>query len=219
MYRRFGEVFSPKFRGVKQEKIWGINNMKKAVVLFLLCSCISLMAAYQYATKGNEAWLTFDSATTVSFDLGRSGKDKNHENFIDRGEGVADYGWYNLDTGATGSLANGATATFNEGDRIGLYVKDNSGEVFTSTKKVNNSELGSDITWGKSNEVDGSLAIYGGNKGSNGTHEYYVFKVSTANANGKTPSGQPLPGIIATLLVGGGTVVYLKKRKKLYASK
>ena len=193
--------------------------MKKIIALFLLCSCVSLMAAYQYETKGNEGWVAFDSATTVSFDVGRSGKDKDHENFIDRGEGVADYGWYNIETGATGSLANGATATFNEGDRIGLYVKDNDGNVFTSTKKVSIDELGKNITWGKSNEVDGGLALYGGNKGSNGTHEYYVFKVSTANANGKTPSGQPLPGIIATLVVGGGAVVYLKKRKKLLAAK
>ena len=30
---------------------------------------------------------------------------------------------------------------------------------------------------------------------------------------------EPLPGIIATLVVGGGAVVYLKKRKKLIASK
>ena len=48
----------------------------------------SAMAAYQYESKGNQGWLTFDSQTTVAFDLGRGGKDKDHENFIDRGEGV-----------------------------------------------------------------------------------------------------------------------------------
>ena len=194
--------------------------MKRVLLLLFVLSCnISLMAAYQYETKGNQGWLTFDSATTVSFDVGRSGKDKDHENFIDRGEGIADYGWYNLDTGATGSFSNGTAATFNENDRIGLYVKDSNGKIYTSTKSVENSSLGKDLIWGKSDKVDDGLAIYGGNKGSNGTHEYYVFKVSTANGNGKTPSGQPLPGIIATLLVGGGTVLYLKKRKKMLASK
>jgi hypothetical protein len=193
--------------------------MKKIIFLFLLGCSASLMAAYQYKTKGNQAWLTFDSATTVAFDVSRSGKDKDHGNFIDRGEGIADYGWYNLDTGATGSFANGTGATFNENDRIGLYVKDSQGKTFTSTKGTGNAELSGKVIWGKADDVDGSLAIYGGNKGSNGTHEYYVFKVNTANANGKTPSGQPLPGIVATLLVGGGTIVYLKKRKKLYASK
>ena len=194
--------------------------MKKFLLMLVFAGCsLSLMAAYQYEGNGNRGWLTFDSTTTVSLDLGRSGKDKDHENFIDRGEGVADYGWYNLETGETGSFANGSTATFNENDRIGLYVKDNDGKVFTSSQSIGKADLGNDVTWGKSDDIDGSIAVYGGNKGSNGTHEYYVFKVNTVNANGKNPSGQPLPGIIATLIVGGGTIAYLKKRKKLLAAK
>ena len=187
------------------------------LLLFTLCSISTLTAAYQYETKGNQLWLTFDSSTTVAFDLGRSGKDKDHNNFIDRGEGVVDYGWYNLDTNATGSFDNGMSATFSETDRIGLYVKDSNGNVYTSTKAPNSAD--EHAIWGKADDVDGSIALYGGNKGSNGTHEYYVFKVSTANTGNKTPSGQPLPGIIATLVLGGGTALYLKKRKKLYAEK
>ena len=183
-------------------------------VLFLLC--VSAMAAYQYNTKGNQGWLTFDSQTTVAFDLGTTGKDKDHENFIDRGEGVADFGWYNLDTGESGSFKNGMSATFNENDRIGLYVTDNTGNTYLSTTPRSPFE---DDTWGKAKIVDGNLQLGGGNMGSNGTHEFYVFKVNNANASAKTPSGQPLPGIIATLIVGGGTLVYLKKRKKLFASK
>ena len=70
--------------------------------------------AYQINTKGNQGWVTFTSETTVSFEVDRSGKDKDHENFIDRGDGIADYGWYNMDTGAAGSFANGAPATFGE---------------------------------------------------------------------------------------------------------
>ena len=176
----------------------------------------SAMAAYQYESKGNQGWLTFDSQTTVAFDLARSGKDKDHENFIDRGEGIADFGWYNLETGETGSFANGATATFTKDDRIGLYVTDAQGKTFLSTKPASPFE---DDIWGKARVVDGNLYLGGGNMGSNGTHEFYVFKVNNANASGKAPSGQPLPGIIATLIVGGGTLVYLKKRKKLFASK
>jgi hypothetical protein len=192
--------------------------MKKFSSVFaFLFMATAAMAAYQYETKGNQGWLTFDAETTVAFDLARSGKDKDHENFIDRGEGVADYGWYNLDTGATGSLNNGLTATFNENDRIGLYVTDNQGNTYLSTKPRSPFE---DDIWGKAKIVDGNLFLGGGNMGSNGTHEFYVFKVNTTNANGsKAPSGQPLPGIIATLVIGGGTLVYLKKRKKFYASR
>ena len=192
--------------------------MKKFLLIAAVCSlAVSAMGAYQYEKKGNEGWLTFDETTTIGFDLGRSGKDKDHENFIDRGEGVVDYGWYNLDTGATGSFDNGMSATFSATDRIGLYVKDSNGNVYTSTKAPNSAD--EHAIWGKADDVDGSIALYGGNKGSNGTHEYYVFKVSTANTGNKTPSGQPLPGIIATLVLGGGTALYLKKRKKLYAEK
>ena len=54
----------------------------------------------------------------VSFDLGTTGKDKDHVNFIDRGEGIADYGWYNIETGETGSFNNGLTATFKEIDKM-----------------------------------------------------------------------------------------------------
>ena len=193
--------------------------MKKLlfVVMFLVLA-VTVQAAYQYKSKGNQGWLIFDSETTVAFDLGRSGKDKDHENFIDRGEGVSDYGWYNLDTGATGSFNNGLAATFSANDRIGLYVTDNTGKTFMTTKPGKNSPFEDDI-WGKARVENGNLYLAGGNFGSNGTHEYYVFKVNNANASGKTPSGQPLPGIIATLVVGGGAVVYLKKRKKLIASK
>ena len=192
--------------------------MKKFVLAFFLFAftAFSAMAAYQYESKGNQGWLTFDSETTVAFDLGRSGKDKDHENFIDRGEGVSDYGWYNLETGETGSFSNGLTATFSADDRIGLYVTDNQGNTYLSTKPRTPFE---DDLWGKARIVDGDLHLYGGNMGSNGTHEYYVFKVNNTNVSGKKPSGQPLPGIIATLIVGGGALAYLKKRKKLYAEK
>ena len=176
--------------------------MKKVLLLLLfLCLAVSVKAAYQYEAKGNQGWLTFDSDTTVAFDLARSGKDKDHENFIDRGEGVADFGWYNLDTGATGSFNNGLSATFSANDRIGLYVTDSQGNTFLSTKPQKPFE---DDIWGKARVENGNLYLGGGNLGSNGTHEYYVFKVNTANANGgKTPSGQPLPGIIAVLTAGG----------------
>ncbi len=190
--------------------------MKKVVLIsMLMFSVVSVMAAYQYETKGNQGWLIFDSETTISFDLARSGKDKDHENFIDRGEGVVDYGWYNLETGESGSFKDGKSATFSANDRIGLYVTDAAGDTFLSTKPHKPFE---DDVWGKAKVVDGNLYLGGGNMGSNGTHEFYVFKVNASEAS-KTPSGQPLPGIIATLVVGGGALVYLKKRKKLLAAK
>ena len=191
-------------------------KLKLIAVIAAVFSFLTVDAAYQYETKGNQGWLTFDSETTLAFDLERNGKKNDNENYIDRGNGIADFGWYNLSTGETGSFNNGLSATFSENDRIGLYVTDNEGNTYLSTKPKKPFE---DDIWGKARVEDGNLLLGGGNLGSNGTQEYYVFKVNNVNASGKTPSGQPLPGIIATLVIGGGTLVYLKKRKKLYASK
>ena len=184
--------------------------MIKRMILasFLTVAAISsVSAAYQYNVEGNQGWLTFDGDTTVAFDLildSRKDKDNGQDNYIDRGQGFADYGWYNLDTGASGSFNNGMSASFTENDRIGFWVKDNVGDVYVSTKPEK--DAAANIIWGKSRELDGGFSVAGGNFGSNGTQEYYVFKVNNANANGKTPSGQPLPGILAVLAVGGAAL-------------
>lgn len=188
--------------------------MKKLFLFTFLVYSFSCFAAYQYNVKGNQGWLTFDSNTILSFDIGTTGKDNNHENFIDRGEGISDYGWYNMKTGESGSFDNGLTASFSENDKIGLYVTDNKGNTYLSTK-TNRKYPFEDSIWGKSKLVDGALTIAGGNFGSNGTHEYYIFKVNTVGNGSNTPTGQPLPGILATLLVGGTGIWYLKKRKNL----
>lgn len=185
--------------------------MKYILICIISLITLNIFAAYQYETKGNQGWLTFDSDTILSVEIGTSGKDKNHENFIDRGNGIVDYGWYNMDTGEYGSFDNGLTATFNKDNKIGLYVTDNQGNTYLSTKPQKPFE---DDIWGKSKLVDGSLTIGGGNMGSNGTHEYYVFKVNAVPSN-NTPTGQPLPGIIATLIVGGGGIWYLRNRKRM----
>jgi hypothetical protein len=189
--------------------------MKRLLIIILFfISVYSCFGAYQYNVKGNQGWLSFDSKTTLSFDVSTSGKDKEHENFIDNGNGIADYGWYNLNTGETGSFKNGLTASFSENDKIGLYITDNKGKTYMSTKPGKTSPFENDI-WGKSKYIDGTIMIGGGNFGSNGTHEYYVFKVNSANNNSNTPTGQPLPGILATLIVGSIAIWYLKNRKHL----
>ena len=184
-----------------------MKNIFISIVVFLFC--VQLFSAYQYNTKGNQTWLTFDSATNLYFDVSRSGKTNDHENFIDKGEGIADWGWYNLNTNESGSFKDGTSFTFNENDKISLWVKDVQGNTYSSTKNTSN------FIWGKSDIKDDVFKVYGGNKGSNGSHEYYVFKVTTAPSKNESPSGQPLPGIIATLIVGGVGITYLKKRKEL----
>ena len=195
--------------------------MKKILTFVLAVVFVSsVMAAYQYNVQGNQGWLTFDGDTTLAFDLtleSRKDKDNGQDNYIDRGQGFADYGWYNLETGARGSFKNGASASFTQDDRIGFWVKDNAGDIYVSTKPEK--DAAANIIWGKSREIDGGFSVAGGNFGSNGTQEYYVFKVNNANSNGKTPSGQPLPGILAVLAVGGiafgASKLYRSKKNKI----
>lgn len=77
-----------------------------------------------------------------------------------------------------------------------------------------------DLTTASRKEKDiGGFTVAGGNFGSNGTQEYYVFKVSTANTGNKAPSGQPLPGVLAVLAIGGAAfgLKKLRDRKKAAA--
>ena len=182
--------------------------MKHIFILSILLLPILLFGAYQYNTSGNQSWLTFDSNTSLSLDVYRSGKDNNHENFIDSGDGILDWGWYNLNTNESGSLKSGVEVTFTENDKISLWVKDSTGNVYSSTKEP------STFIWGKSDTKGDIFKIYGGNKGSNGSHEYYIFRITSVPNNNQI-TGQPLPGIIATLIVGGTGIFYLRNRKRL----
>lgn len=182
--------------------------MKYILICIISLITLNIFAAYQYETKGNQTWLIFDSSTNLYFDVYRSGKTNEHENFIDKGGDIDDWGWYNLNTNESGSFKSGGEFTFTENDKISLWVKDKYGNTYNSTREP------SSFICGKSDGNDGILKIYGGNKGSNGSHEYYVFKVNAVPSN-NTPTGQPLPGIIATLIVGGGGIWYLRNRKRM----
>ena len=121
-----------------------------------------------------------------------------------------------------GDMKTGVLGEFSAGDKIVLWVETTSAsgekETFTMYSPTTQD---SDI-WMLSKSGDSIIFNWGdfgvdyGKKSQNAINPAgFQFALST-----KAPtSGQPLPGIIATLLVGGGTVLYLKKRKKLYGSK
>jgi hypothetical protein len=183
--------------------------MKKIFLLLFTFLTLQIFASYQYNSKGNQTWITFDSSTNLYLNVSRSGKTNNHENFIDKGNGVVDWGWYNLNTKESGSFKENGEFIFTENDKIAVWVKDEQGNTYSSVKNTSN------YIWGKSDLKDGVFKVYGGNKGSNGSHEYYIFTVTTVPTNNDKPTGQPLPGIIATLIVGGLGIGYLKNRKRL----
>ena len=121
-----------------------------------------------------------------------------------------------------GDMKTGVLGEFSAGDKIVLWVETTSAngkkETFTMYSPTTQD---SDI-WMLSESGDSIIFNWGdfgvdyGNKSQNAINPAGFQFAITTNA---PPSGQPLPGIIATLLVGSGTVFYLKKRKKLYGSK
>ena len=121
-----------------------------------------------------------------------------------------------------GDMSTGVLGEFRPGDKIVLWVETTSadGKKETFTMYSPNSEDNDIWMLGKSGQSIvfnwGDFGVDYGKKAQESINpEGFQFFLST----GAAPSGQPLPGIIATLLVGGGSLVYLKKRKKLKAAK
>lgn len=189
--------------------IFGKASMKK-IYIFLLTIFSSLsFAAVQYEFHGNQGWLEITGEESISSSIGIvSLKDGTQENFIDRGGSWKDYGWYNLESKETGSFLSTESFKFSDGDKIGFWVKDNSGQIYTSTKTK--SEIFSNSIWGKSKMIDGGISLGGGDFGSNGTHEFYVFQIKTIQSDQKPPTGQPLPGIIFVLIFGAAFLVFIR---------
>jgi hypothetical protein len=139
-----------------------------------------------------------------------------------------------------GWVAGGGNGTGNQGGTTTgssyIYVGGNSRVDSEGSNTKINSSLGGQV-FGSGSGIDGTTdwgqMLYGtnvvvadnayiernvfggGNFGSNGTHEYYVFKIDTVSNSNNQPTGQPLPGILATLLVGGTGLWYLKNKKRL----
>ena len=121
-----------------------------------------------------------------------------------------------------GDMKTGVLGEFSAGDKIVLWVEttsaDGKNETFTMySPTTQDSDI---LMLSKSGDSIifnwGDFGVDYGKKSQNTINPAgFQFAIST-NA---PPSGQPLPGIIATLLVGSGSLIYLKKRKKAKAAK
>ncbi|MBE6366559.1 MAG: hypothetical protein E7052_01450 [Lentisphaerae bacterium] len=122
-----------------------------------------------------------------------------------------------------GDMKSGVLGEFSPGDKIVLWVETTSGngkkETFTMySPTTQDSDIWMLGTSGESIIFNwGDFGVDYGKKSQNALNPAgFEFAISTSS--GVPTSGQPLPGIIATLIIGGGTLVYLKKRKKLYGA-
>lgn len=120
-----------------------------------------------------------------------------------------------------GNMRTGVLGEFKPGDKIVLWVETTSADGKKETFTMYSPSSKDNDIWllGKSGQSIvfnwGDFGVNYGKKAQESVNpEGFQFLLSSS-----APSGQPLPGIIATLLVGGGSLVYLKKRKKLKAAK
>ena len=118
-------------------------------------------------------------------------------------------------------MTTGALGEFSPGDKIVLWVETTSADGKKETFTMYSPTTQDSDIWMLSETGDSIIFNWGdfgvdyGKKSQESINPAgFQFAIST-----KAPSGQPLPGIIATLAIGGGTMLYLKKRKKIYAEK
>ncbi len=106
-----------------------------------------------------------------------------------------------VDGGTTFRKANGSTValgSFTEGQKIGFYLTRNNGTILT----------------------DFYFTEEGGNiylnfvKTGNGKDEILLFGSIIAGGDTPAPSGQPLPGVLAAMILGGGAAYSAYRRKR-----
>ncbi len=155
--------------------------------------------------------------------------------FINIGKGtVSEFGAYLLDgssiareytfkavSGTEGLFAASAGndfVQFNSGDSVGFWITDAAGKKIYNTPKVQGGNThtynGTSITGGNTVYANG-FGQYGEYISSGAGYEQ-MFADSTyvmdVMVGAEKPSGQPLPGLLATLLIGSGSLAMIRFR-------
>ncbi len=216
--------------------------MKKLLTLILAAAwASSSFAALQYeiiSTPGGNEWSTWTSAQKLTLKITQGGSlyfssfVSNWNNLTDLGSyanmTAGNYGATNVATGVT-TLGSGesqmVTYTNNNGnksvDTQAYYVGDfQEGEVLSFWVTTPGGTVGSSIS--EIHDGVDSRQINETDKAGNtrinfGFNDYgsieFVLAGGEYKGGGGAPSGQPLPGVLATLLLGSGALVLNRRRK------
>ena len=205
--------------------------MKKLILalIALLCADVTF-AAYQYNAESvsgrnitsyaQSGYFSFDSTTAITMQT--YGRDFRFDAWDRRGwvkelntlPTLKDYGWYNLTTGEVGSFANDAVGVFNAGDKIGIWMDYEGDGIYTTTQNsgIEGAKFGYAYQGSEGYCVHrGSYWInYNGSDNMSGQggiidKSHYEYQLTTVDIP-PAPSGQPLPGALATLLIGGAAL-------------
>ena len=210
---------------MKMQKLFTI-----AFGVVMTAVAIPVYAAIQYnmETFSGGSWFSVDEKQTVYFNV----KDSEGADVALKDSVVSNIGWYKYSEVArtlipgspaptlhTGDMKTGKLGEFSPEDKIVLWIETTDANGNKETYSMfDPKDLKHDI-WLKGDAGDNVILNWGDfvnivNSQKVANPAGFEFSITTT-----PPSGQPLPGIIATLLVGGGSLAYLKKRKKLKAAK
>ena len=197
---------------------------------FLTMTVTTVSAAIQYKmeTISGGSWFSVDEKQTVYLNV----KDKDGK-AVSLGDSViSNIGWYKYKDMAYSLLPGVPTPKVNVRDiktgKLGEFSPEDKIVLWIETTDANGKketfsmfdprDLKHDI-WLSGTPGDNVVLSWGDyinitNSQTVANPAGFEFSITT-----NPPSGQPLPGIIATFLVGGGSLIYLKKRKKTKATK
>lgn len=223
------------FIRIREQIQRSIIEMKKlfsiAFGVVMAAAVIPAHAAIQYKmeTFSGGSWFSVDEEKQAVY---FSVKDAEGSNISLGDSVISNIGWYNFSEVArtiipgspaptlhTGDMETGKLGEFSPDDKIVLWIEttDANGKKETFSM-FDPRDLKHDI-WSNGGTGENVILNWGdfvniANSQKVANPAGFEFSITT-----NPPSGQPLPGIIATLLVGGGSLLYLKKRKKLKAEK
>lgn len=195
--------------------------MKKLLLGICAVAAFTASAAFQftYSATGNVAdgLMEYTIKVTEGSGLIYSGYSPTMPN-----SGYA-MGWYNAADGFTGFTNEGsviqhadgnysyAIGNFSAGDEIGLWITLPSGRAASSTGAA----IGNLVTRELYNYAGGEYPGFGwGFRFGDIVGHFEYISYELGGLEDSAPAGQPLPGVLASLLFGGGAMAFIRRRKQ-----
>lgn len=167
--------------------------MKNMFIIAFAAFCISLSAAVQYNIDWNGIYVNEDSTITVKFTNNSLFKDFNVFGYYLNGD-IS--GEFSIDSAKDKEFELG---NFSSGDTIGFFVVQNG------------------IYYNNFGIHDRYNGHYGLETWTDDWSKYAQFDIKISSKsydNPSTTSGQPLPGELASLVIGGASLIIRRKLKK-----